>query len=124
MATAPSNYALSRTPNFQELRKAAGSDDLQDSLRLLFAQQNTENDGLLMVWGQQRDALVQKIQKMENLIEEGEGFLPFHAFGELNLEMMKESLESDKKILAALIGLIDVACEAKKEKDFHLLLVE
>lgn len=123
MATTPSNYAMSRTPNFQDLKKAADSNDLQDCMRFLFSKQYNENDGLLMVWGQQRDELLRNIQKLEKLIEEGEGFLPFHESGDLQLEMMKESLEADKKTLAALIGLIDVACEARREKQIHLMFV-
>ncbi|PWA75764.1 hypothetical protein CTI12_AA057760 [Artemisia annua] len=67
-----------------------------------------------------RDDLVEKIKGLEKLIEEGEGFCPFHDEGDVGLEFMKQTLERDKKVLAALTGVIDLACEGREEKKFHL----
>ncbi|PWA78856.1 hypothetical protein CTI12_AA162340 [Artemisia annua] len=120
MATPPSEYAISRTPHFQELRMASGSDNLQGSFHLLFTQQYAEIDALINVLCEKRDDLVRKIERMEKLVEEGESFCVFHDCGDVGLEFMKESLETDKKLLGALTGLLDVACEGRKEKRRHV----
>ncbi|PWA81617.1 hypothetical protein CTI12_AA184150 [Artemisia annua] len=120
MATPPSEYAMSRTPHFQQLRMASGSDNLQGCFHLLFTQQYAEIDGLINELCEKRDDLVRKIERMEKLVEEGEGFCVFHDCGYMGLEFMKESLEIDKKVLAALTGLLDVACEGRREKGRHV----
>ncbi|PWA71337.1 hypothetical protein CTI12_AA281820 [Artemisia annua] len=121
MATPPSPYAMAKTPNFQELKKAADSNNLEDVFHLLFTQQYTENEGLIMMLGKMRGNLTEKIKGLEKLIEEGEGFCVFHDEGDTGLHFMKETLERDKKVLAALIGVMDLACEGREEKKFHLL---
>ena len=80
---------MSRTPYFQELRMAVGSNNLEGCFHLLFSQQYTEIEGLINVPCQQRDDLVRKIERMEKLVEEGEGFCVFHDSGDVGLEFMK-----------------------------------
>ncbi|PWA48060.1 hypothetical protein CTI12_AA494920 [Artemisia annua] len=124
MATPPTPYALARTPTFQHLRAAAKSDDVNDCLHLLFNQDYTENDGLIMVLGEKRDELVAKIEYLERLVEEGERFLPFHENGDMGLQCMKETLERDRKVLAGLIKVLDLAREGREEKKDHLFWFE
>ncbi|PWA63448.1 hypothetical protein CTI12_AA352840 [Artemisia annua] len=121
MATPSTPYAMAQTPKFQELKKAADSNNLEDVFHLLFTQQYTENEGLIMMLVKMRDDLTEKIKGLEKLIEEGEGFCVFHDEGHTGLEFMKETLERDKKVLAALIGVMDLACEGREEKKSHLL---
>ncbi|PWA66622.1 hypothetical protein CTI12_AA325900 [Artemisia annua] len=120
MATSSTPYAMAQTPKFQELKKAADSNNLEDIFRFLFSQEYTGNEGFIMLLGKMRDDLVEKIKGLEKLIEEGEGFCPFHDEGDTGLEFMKQTLERDKKVLAALTGVIDLACERREEKKFHL----
>ncbi|PWA46884.1 hypothetical protein CTI12_AA090770 [Artemisia annua] len=120
MATPPSEYAMSRTPHFQELRTASGSDNLQGCFHFLFTQRHAEIDGLINVLREKRDELFKKIERMEKLVEEGEGFCVFHDAGNAGLECMKETLKTDKKMLAGLTGLLEVACEGRRESRRHV----
>ncbi|PWA43883.1 hypothetical protein CTI12_AA236670 [Artemisia annua] len=120
MATPPSQHAMSRTPHFQELRIASGSDNLERCFHLLFTQQHGEIDGLINVLCEKRDGLLKKIERMKKLIQEGEGFCVFHDSGNAGLECMKETLKTYKKVLAGLTGLLDVACEGRRESRRHV----
>ena len=122
MASQPttSAYALARTPNFQQLKFAARSNEIDDCLQIAFSQDDTENDQLLMVLGEQRDQLGAKVKWLENLVEEGEGFLPLHEHGDIGLDRLKETLERERKVLAGLIKAIDLAREGREEKKFNL----
>ncbi|PWA65441.1 hypothetical protein CTI12_AA190540 [Artemisia annua] len=104
MALPPTPYAAAFTPKFQQLKQIAESDDLDDVFHVLFSQQYTEIEGLIMLLGQKRDHLAKEIRRLEKLIEEGERFCPFHDEGDDGLRFMKETLETYKKILAGLIG--------------------
>ena len=78
-----SAYALVRTPNFQRPKFAAGSDEPADCFNAAFTQDFAENDQPLIVLGQQRHQLVAKVKWLDDLVEEGEGFLPVHNNGAL-----------------------------------------
>ncbi|PWA35226.1 hypothetical protein CTI12_AA611540 [Artemisia annua] len=120
MATPPTPYADASTLKFQELKQMAGSNDFNDIFLLLFSQQYTEIDGLTMLLGQRRDQLAKEIRHLEKLVEKGERFCPFHDEGDDGLTFMKETLEIDKKLLASLIGLMDLAREGREKKKHHL----
>ena len=76
-----STYARARTPNFQKLKFAASSDEIDDCLHIAFSQDYADNDRLLRVLGEQRDHLAAKVKWLEDLVEEGERFLPLHEDG-------------------------------------------
>ncbi|PWA79850.1 hypothetical protein CTI12_AA201060 [Artemisia annua] len=120
MASPSTPHVMSCTPTFQELRKVADSDDLQDVFHLLFSQDFTENEGLITVLEQKRDDFLMKIECFKKLIVEGESFCPFHEGGDMSLEFMKETLERDKKMVAGLISVLDLAREGRNEKKRHL----
>ncbi|PWA62147.1 hypothetical protein CTI12_AA233020 [Artemisia annua] len=124
MATPSTPYVAASTPKFQQLKQMVESDDLFDVFNLLFSQQYTEIDGLIMLLGQERDHLAKEIRRLEKLIEEGERFCPFHDEGDDVLKFMKETLETDKKILAGLIRVIDLARVGREEKKHHLAWFE
>jgi hypothetical protein len=126
MASRPraSAYALARTPNFQKLKFVAGSNEIDDCLHIAFAQDDAENDQLLMVLGEQRDQLAVKVKWLENLVEEGEGFLPLHEHDDIALDRLKETLQRERKVLAGLIKAIDLAREGREEKKFNLYYFE
>ncbi|PWA69135.1 hypothetical protein CTI12_AA284970 [Artemisia annua] len=124
MALPPTPYAATSTPKFQQLKQIAESDDLDDVFLLFFSQQYTEIDGLIMLLGQKRDHLAKEIRHLEKLIEEGERLCPFHDEGDDGLRFMKETLATDKKILAGLIRLMDLAREGREEKKHHLAWFE
>ena len=119
-SSTPSAYALARTPSFQKLKGAAGSDDVDDCLHIVFSQDYVQNDQLLMALGEQRDLLVAKVKWLEDLVEEGEGFLPFHENGDIGLDRLKETVEREKKVLAGLINLMDLARKGREEKKVNL----
>ena len=120
MASPPTPYAAASTPKFQQLKQIAESDDLDDVFLLLFSQQYTEIDGLITLLGQKRDHLAKEIRHLEKLIEEGERFCPFHDERADGLRFMKETLATNKKILASLIGLMNLVREGREEKQHHL----
>ena len=127
MATPPttsSSYALAHTPTFQQLKAAADSNEVDDSLHLAFSQDYTENDGLLMVLGEKRDALLGKIQWLEHLVEEGERFLPFHETGDIGLARLKVTLKRERKVLDGLIKVMDLARKGREEKKVNLFWFE
>ena len=126
MASGPrtSAYALARTSNFQRLKIAADSNELDDCLNAAFTQDDVENDQLLMVLGEKRDELAAKVKWLEELVEEGEGFLPLHEKGDIGLEHLKVTLKREKKLLVGLIKVMDVARKGRKEKKVNLFWFE
>ena len=118
MATPPrtSAYALARTPTFQMLKATANSNEIEDCLHLLFSHDYTENDGLLMVLGEQRDELAAKVKRLESLVKEGECFLPLHEDGDIGLDRLKVTLEREKKVLAGLVAVLDLTREGREDK--------
>ena len=103
MASPSTPHVMASTPKFQQLKQIVDSDDLDDVFHLLFSQQYTEIEGLIMLLGQKRDHLAKEFKRHEKLIEEGERLCPFHDEGADGLQFMKETLETDKKILVGLI---------------------
>ena len=126
MATPPrtSIHALARTPNFQKLKAEANSNEVDECLNVAFSKDYTENDELLMVLGEKRDKLAVKVKWLEDLVEEGELFLLFHENGDIGLERLKETLEREKKVLAGLIKVMDLAIEGREEKIINLFWFE
>ena len=126
MATPPrtSAYALARTPNFQKLKFAPGSNEIDDCLHVAFTQDYTENDQLLMVLGEKRDELAAKVKWLEDLVEEGERFLPLHENGDIGLDRLKETLKRERPVLAGLIKAMDLARKGREEKKINLFSFE
>ena len=117
-----SAYARARTPNFQKLKIAASSDEIDDCLNVAFTQDYADNDRLLRVLGEQRDELASKIKWLEDLVKEGERFLPLHEGGEVGLDRLKETLESERKVLADLLKVMESARRGREEKKTNLFL--
>ena len=115
-----SAHALARTPNFQRLKFAAGSNDLEDCLHQVFSHDYTENDGLLMVLGEKRDQVAAKVKYLEDLVEEGEAFMPLHDHGDIGLARLKVTLNRDRKVLDGLIKVMDVARKGREQKHTNL----
>ena len=126
MATPPriSAYAVHRTPNFQRLKVVAGSNEVDDCLHVAFKQDDTENDQLLRVLGEKRDELNAKVKWLEDLLEEGKGFLPFLEDGEIGLERLEITLKRERKVLAGLIKAMDLARKGREEKKINLFWFE
>ena len=126
LATPPttSTYALDRTPNFQKLKFAADSNEVDDCLHLAFRQDYTENDALLMVLGEKRDELQAKVKWLEDLVKEGGLFLPLHDNGDIGLDRLKETLKRERKVLAGLIKVMDLARKGREEKKINLFWFE
>lgn len=126
MASRPrtSAHALATTPNFQKLKFAAGSNELDDCLHLVFSNDYTENDGLLAVLGEKRDQAVAKVRYLESLVEEGERFLPLHEQGDIGLARLKVTLKRERKVLDGLVKVLDVARKGREQKKTNLFLFE
>lgn len=126
MASPPrtSAHALATTLNFQKLKFAAGSNEVDDFLHLVFSHDYTENDGLLAVLGEKRDQVAAKVRYLENLVEEGECFLPFHEHGDIGLARLKVTLKRERKVLDGLVKVLDVASKGREQKKTNLFWFE
>ena len=111
-----SAYARARTPNFQRLKLDASSGEIDDCLHVAFSQDYADNDRLLRVLGEQRDELASKVKWLEDLVNEGERFLPLHEEGVVGLDRLKETLERERKVLAHLVKTMDAAQKGREEK--------
>ena len=114
-------YARARIPNFQRLKLAASSGEIDDCLHVAFSQDYADNDRLLRVLGEQRDELASKVKWLEDLANEGERFLPLHGEGVVGLDRLKETLERERKVLARLVQVIGSARTGREEKKINLL---
>ena len=110
---------MAGTPNFEQVKLAAGSNDPYECLRVAFAHDYIENDQLLMVLGEQRDQLAARVDWLEALLEEGEGFLALHEDREIGLDRLEETLKRERKVLADLIKTIDSARKGREEKKIN-----
>ena len=119
-----SAYALARTPNFQNLKFAAGSNEVEDCLHAAFAEDDIENDQLLRGLGEQRDQLAAKDKWLEELVEEWEGFLPLHEHGDIGLDRLTVTLKRERKVLAELTKAMDAARKGREEKKVNLYFFE
>ena len=117
-----SAYARARTPNFQKLKAAALSDEIDDCLHVAFSQDYADNDRLLRVLGEQRDQLASKVKWLEDLVREGERFLPLREEGDVGLDRLKDTLERERKVLAHLVKTMDSARRGREEKKTNLFL--
>ena len=117
-------YARARTPNFLKLKLAVDSDEIDDCLRFAFAKDYADNNQLLGVLGGQRDQLVAKVRWLENLVEEGERFLPLRENGDIGLSRLKETLERERKVLSDLVNVIESARKGREEKKVNLFLFD
>ena len=117
-----SAYARARTPNFQKLKVAASSDEIDDCLHVAFSQDYADNDRLLRVLGEQRDQLAAKVKWLEDLVKEGERFLPLREEGDVGLDRLKGTLERERKVLGRLVKTMESARRGREEKKTNLFL--
>ena len=91
-------------------------------MNVAFTQDYADNDRLLRVLGEQRDQLASKIKWLEDLVKEGERFLPLHEGGVVGLDRLKETLESERKVLADLLKVMESTRRGREEKKPNLFL--
>lgn len=111
-------------PNIDQLKQACGSNQLQHCFKYLFVQEWKENEALIMYIGQKCDDLETKIQRRDELIEEGQSFGLFHDVASDVVKCMTETQLRDRQILAALVGVLDLAHEGRTEKERHVGLMD
>ena len=66
------------TPNFEQLKEVAGSDELHHRFQFLFTQDQAENEGFIMLLGEKCDDVPCRIEKRREFLEEGRCFSPFN----------------------------------------------
>ncbi|PWA79870.1 hypothetical protein CTI12_AA202340 [Artemisia annua] len=83
-----------------------------------------ENEDLIRYIGQKCANLEANIERREQLIQEGECFGPFHDVAPDAVECMGETQQREQDILAALMGVLDLAREGRTEKERHVGLMD
>ncbi|PWA36476.1 hypothetical protein CTI12_AA599580 [Artemisia annua] len=111
-------------PNIDSLKVACGSNQLQHCFKYLFVQEWRENEDLIIYIGQKCDELDTNIQRRDELIQEGQSFGLFHEVAPDAVECMVETQQRDREILAALVGVLDLAREGRVEKQRHVGLMD
>lgn len=86
---------MGSTPNFEELKKACGSDKLNDAFRLLFLHEEADNEGLIMLLTEKCDDEPAKIGKKRELLQEGESFSLFDLVVVNGLQCLQEAQSKD-----------------------------
>ena len=103
-------------PNFEELKEVCGSKELKDCFKFIFAQDDSENEGLIMKMTELCNGLRQKISKFADLIDEGQCISHFDVPACVGLECLLKAQGMNGEILRALVGALDVARGARDEK--------
>ncbi|PWA44853.1 ATP-citrate synthase beta chain protein 2 [Artemisia annua] len=82
------------------------------------------NEDFITYIGQKCADLEANIQRRALLIQESESFGPFHNVAPDAVECMGETQQRDQDMLAALIGILDLAREGRTEKERHVGLMD
>ncbi|PWA40811.1 hypothetical protein CTI12_AA559550 [Artemisia annua] len=111
-------------PNFEQLKEVCGSDELKDCFRFIFAQDESENEGLVTKITELCNGLRQKISKFADLIDEGQCISHFDATACVGLECLVKAQARNGDILQALIGALDLTRANRDEKRRHVMLMD
>ena len=111
-------------PNIDHLKEACGSNQLQHCFKYLFVQEWRENEDLIRYIGQKCANLEGSIERRAQLIQEAESFSPFDNVAPDAAECMVETQQREQDILAALIGVLDLAREGRAEKERYVGLMD
>lgn len=115
---------MSSTPNFDELKKDCNSDRLEHCYRFLFMQEAAENEGFITLIDEECDDARRRMQKRRLLLQEATTFSLFNSVSVDGQLCMREAQNKDSQILAALIGVLDLAREAREERRRHVVTME
>ncbi|PWA88424.1 hypothetical protein CTI12_AA120490 [Artemisia annua] len=111
-------------PNFEQLKEVCGSNELKDCFKFVFAQDESENDGLIAKITDLCNGVRQKISKFADLIDEGQCISHFDATACVGLECLEKAQARNGDNLQALIGALDLARAARDEKREHVMLMD
>ncbi|PWA80307.1 hypothetical protein CTI12_AA196930 [Artemisia annua] len=112
------------TPNFDELKDICGSDESKDYFKLLFVQEETENEGYIRKTIEWCDGMHEKIAKFRAMLEEGQRFSHFDVAHWDGMECLVEAQARNGVILQAFLHLLDVLRAARDEKRKHVTVME
>ena len=113
-----------REPNISELKEACGSEDLATCFKFLFDSDISEEYGLLMRMGEERNQHRSKLDKLEVTIRETRYRGPFN---EKAVDGLRCLLETHQRLLnryQVLTTLIDEVRDGIVEKGRHVKLME
>ncbi|PWA40392.1 reverse transcriptase domain-containing protein [Artemisia annua] len=82
------------------------------------------NEDFISYIGHKCADLEAKIQRRALLIQESESFGPFHNVAPDAAECMGETQQREQDMLAALLGILDLAREGRTEKERHVGLMD
>ncbi|PWA94175.1 hypothetical protein CTI12_AA060960 [Artemisia annua] len=111
-------------PNIDHLKELCGSNQLQHCFKYLFVQEWRENENFIRYIGDKCANLEASIKRRAQLMQEGESFGPFHDVAPDAVECMAETQEREQDMLAALMGVLDLAREGRTEKEHHVGLMD
>ncbi|PWA90671.1 hypothetical protein CTI12_AA098610 [Artemisia annua] len=111
-------------PNIHRLKQECGSNHLSQCFKYVFVQEWNENEALIMYVSQKCADLETKIGRRDELIQEAQSFGPFHDVATAGVDCMVQTQQRDRDILAALIGVLDLAREGRGEKEQHVGLMD
>ncbi|PWA96705.1 hypothetical protein CTI12_AA036280 [Artemisia annua] len=112
------------TPNFDELKVACGSDEVKHCFKFLFVQEESEHSGFIRKLVEWCDGLHDKIAKFADLMQEGQSFSHFDIPAMDGMECLAEAQAKNGEILQALLGVLDLAREAREDKRRHVMVME
>ncbi|PWA60409.1 hypothetical protein CTI12_AA381920 [Artemisia annua] len=82
------------------------------------------NEDFITYIGQKCADLEASIQRRASLIQESQSFGPFHDVAPDAVECMVETQQREQDMLAALVGVLDLAREGRTEKERHVGLMD
>ncbi|PWA63136.1 hypothetical protein CTI12_AA357340 [Artemisia annua] len=111
-------------PNFEQLKEVCGSNEFKDCFKFVFAQDESENYGLMAKIADLCNGIRQKSSKFADLIEEGQCISHFDATACVGLECLEKAQARNAEILEALVGALELASAARDEKRQHVMLMD
>ena len=111
-------------PNIEQLKQECGSNQLKHCFKYLFVQEWNKNEALIMHVGQKCAGLQEKIERRDELIQEAQSFSHFHDVATNAVDCMFQTQQRDRDILAAMHVVLNLAREARVEKQQHVGLMD
>ena len=115
---------MADTPNFNDLKEECNSNRLENCFHFLFMQEMVENESFVELLVEECQLVVNRMQKRQELLQEGQSFSPFGPVSSNGLQCMREAQRKDSRIFAALNDVLVLVREAGEEKRRHVAIME
>ncbi|PWA47847.1 hypothetical protein CTI12_AA432450 [Artemisia annua] len=111
-------------PNIDHLKELCGSNQLQHCFKYLFVQEWRENEDFIRYIAEKCAILEANIERGAQIMQEAESFGPFHDMAPDAVDCMVVTQQREQDMLAALMGVLDLAREGRTEKEHHVGLMD